>query len=724
MELIKYSVHPLVVPIEEIRRNDRFYASKYAKDFQTYETSFSELPNHVLKHVWSSQLFAGGVRLRENFAGSFCFALDIDSPEYPLERALKDWCDSVHIIATTKNHQVAKGDQPPCDRYRIISLWDRPIVDLEEYEYNISLLIEKYGADTCKDGARFFYQCRDVVSTNFEGYRQKVVSFSKPQKVYQQGSAESGERNNFLISVGGKLRRDGRSKQQIISALKKINDERVSPPVDDRELSEIIKSTFRFEGQDHIDDVKADKPAAKISPQVVHYANEQVLQTCFSMTTGLVREIANTILNHSVRPYENFAMAAALQIISGVSQGAIDLPSLADPTQSGGSLCLYQWLSAQSAAGKESYLRAVHLYLAEIDRRLICPNLGSNLGLRMALYAMNSVVSVTDEMQDEMERLSGPKASMHLNQVLTDMKILTGAPRYLNTHAVKGAIYPTIENPRYSMFGVGTLDGLMRQLKGDLIKGGLLSRFTVWLPFKVRRKRLTPPLKRIPLNQIDSLRKIFEYGLTEHGKNQDYLTAIKEFNQCAEGKANIPHKMQTEPGKKILGISDDARQIMSVFTRKQEDLYIKYTSEDLSGSDISPGSVADRAPFAAFRFAGLHAVGRGSWTIETLDVEFGIALAKCLSDSLCELVTGYAGDSEVEKLENQIMRVMAKANQPIKKRDIVHSMTVRDLQLFNRCLLNLWMAGKLSVFNSRGDPVSPDDQKEIPRGALIGGGKQ
>lgn len=727
MDIVKYSIHPNVVQLEQIRANVKNYVNKYNDSFQEMETDFPGLCNYVLKHVWAPSLFDGGRRLKASFQSSEVFALDFDTPGYSLAQAKLDWADSVHIIATSKSHGLPKDGQPACDRFRIVSIWERPITDLKEFEFNITKLINNYNADpACKDGARYFFPCEKVVSFNADGYRQPVVdipSFSivaaDHLKAYHQDGAAVGGRNNFLISHGGKLRNEGVSKKEIREILTALNLEKNNPPLPGGEMADIFKSVFKFDGFENVDDIPTTKPErtpAKKQALVSYYADETKLKKCFDLSSGLVREIADTILKHAVRPYEHFALASALQIISGVAQGAVTVPSLDDTGSSGGSLCLYQWLSAPSAAGKDCYRRAVELYLGDIDQRLLCPNIGSNMGLRSALYAMNSTVSVIDEMQDEMERLAGPKASSHLTQVLTDMKVLTSAPKFLKAHVVKGAVCPSIDLPRYGVFGVGTSDGLIRHLKGDLIRGGLLSRFTVWLPFRVRPKQGNALLDIIPYSQIERLKRLFEFGLTEHGRTQDYLTAIKEFNQCTEGKTMVPHKIQTEPGKKVLAITAPARMKLIDFTTKQEIIYIDFTNKDLSGTDLSPGSIADRAPAMAIKFAALHALGRESWTIETPDVEFGISLAKTLSGSLCDLVAGNAGDSETEKQENKILQVLRAQETPVKKTVIHRAMTVRDLGLFNKSLLNLWVSGKLTILNALGVPVSPDDQKEIPRG--------
>jgi hypothetical protein len=98
--------------------------------------------------------------------------------------ALRDWVDTVHIIGTTKSHQVQKKGKPAKDRFRIIVPWSEPITDAATYSYNVELLIRRYNADeTCSDAARFFWPCRTIVHVEDSGYLQPVQPFARPERL-------------------------------------------------------------------------------------------------------------------------------------------------------------------------------------------------------------------------------------------------------------------------------------------------------------------------------------------------------------------------------------------------------------------------------------------------------------------------------------------------------------------------------------------------------------
>ncbi len=127
---------------------------------------FDKLAVAVTRYMWSPCVWRDGIRREDHFQEAHVVALDFDEG-LTLEEACSRLCDMQHVIATTKSHQKAKNDKPALDRFRVILKLARPIVSLVEYRATVSYLIRFYDADTaCKDGARFFYPCVDIVSVN------------------------------------------------------------------------------------------------------------------------------------------------------------------------------------------------------------------------------------------------------------------------------------------------------------------------------------------------------------------------------------------------------------------------------------------------------------------------------------------------------------------------------------------------------------------------------
>lgn len=157
----------------------------YARGFKTADTNdVMRLSTAICGWVWSPCVWTGGVRRQENFTRADWCVLDFDDGEMGLEEACETFCDMVHLIGTTRSHRKEKGG-PPCDRFRVLLKFDRPVTDLREYRYNMKKIIARYPADPApKDGARFFFPCTMIVQAASEGYTEELLpvpdNFERP----------------------------------------------------------------------------------------------------------------------------------------------------------------------------------------------------------------------------------------------------------------------------------------------------------------------------------------------------------------------------------------------------------------------------------------------------------------------------------------------------------------------------------------------------------------
>ena len=137
------------------------------------ETSAAE--RAMASCIWGGCCWSGGRRREANFAFSDWMVLDFDDGQMLLDEAIKTWCDCVHIIGTTRSHRIDKGGTK-CDRFRVAVPWSRRITDRLEFRFNMSKMTEKYPCDPqCKDAARLYFPCRELVSISFDGYKQDVL---------------------------------------------------------------------------------------------------------------------------------------------------------------------------------------------------------------------------------------------------------------------------------------------------------------------------------------------------------------------------------------------------------------------------------------------------------------------------------------------------------------------------------------------------------------------
>jgi hypothetical protein len=131
--------------------------------------SAGELAGYMTQGCWSPCLWSGGVRLKKNFKLATWIGLDFDE-NVSLKDALEKFQGYVHVIGTTKNHGIAKGDNPACDRFRVVLRFLKTCHSLYDYEETCRKFVKEHRADrACIDGARKFNPCKEIVSVNFSG---------------------------------------------------------------------------------------------------------------------------------------------------------------------------------------------------------------------------------------------------------------------------------------------------------------------------------------------------------------------------------------------------------------------------------------------------------------------------------------------------------------------------------------------------------------------------
>lgn len=140
-------------------------------------------------YMWSPGVFKDNQRRNANFLYSDFIGFDVDNKPsdefYSLEQAVNDWQDSECIIATTRNHLKTKTTNseilPAAPRFRIITRWEQRITDPNVFTHTVESFLKanpQYDS-ICKDPARMFYPCNEVVFANFDGYRQPVKELPK-----------------------------------------------------------------------------------------------------------------------------------------------------------------------------------------------------------------------------------------------------------------------------------------------------------------------------------------------------------------------------------------------------------------------------------------------------------------------------------------------------------------------------------------------------------------
>lgn len=221
-------------------------------------SAITKLSQYITKLSWSPVIFKSGIRLQKNFLYSDWAVLDYDDGMSTVEDAVSRFCDCVHIIGTTKSHT------PEHHRFRVCIPWMERIEDLDKFRFNQTEFIKDYDTDAqCKDGARFYFPCKKIISVSAEGFRVNVkkppketpkkaqkhvkTGFSSAVTFFMKNPIHEGKRNMQIYQVSKDLFRIGLDKQVVYQLILKSPTYRENNVSDDlaREIQETMDSAWR-----------------------------------------------------------------------------------------------------------------------------------------------------------------------------------------------------------------------------------------------------------------------------------------------------------------------------------------------------------------------------------------------------------------------------------------------------------------------------------------------
>ena len=212
--------------------------------FTTKTGSFESLGKYLVKEVWSPVVWSPGYRKKLNFKETHLIGLDFDDGALSLEDAVT-YVKEIEvscIIGVTKSHLLEKvsssGEvKPPCDRFRIIIAAEK-CTSLLDYEYTNKIFMDNLPCDqSCKDGARYFAPCREIVyecySGSLAGWIEAPPKPPFAPKDYAKGQmplwitdlinhgTDLGGRHKSCYKIGAQLSRYGYGETEIVHMIMK-----------------------------------------------------------------------------------------------------------------------------------------------------------------------------------------------------------------------------------------------------------------------------------------------------------------------------------------------------------------------------------------------------------------------------------------------------------------------------------------------------------------------
>jgi len=222
-------------------------ASHFSKDWKAIRVySANDVAELCVKYNVAPTMWGEGRRLKIQFRFAEWIGLDFDAG-MTLKEACEIFDKYLHVIGTTKSHQIDKGGII-CDRFRVFLKLEERCTNRNDYEHTLKLLIEKFRADKCADGShRFFFKCIKIIQVgiggelipvkitpkselkkqqNIEKRNVRLESFYKPYKIIPprvrkllNDGCRNGERNDQCYIIGCELFRVGYSFDEVVDLL-------------------------------------------------------------------------------------------------------------------------------------------------------------------------------------------------------------------------------------------------------------------------------------------------------------------------------------------------------------------------------------------------------------------------------------------------------------------------------------------------------------------------
>lgn len=264
---------------------------------ETFTTNdFTALGDAIVASKWSPGTFhettwtdksgaerIGRRRTIDNFAGLNVLALDVDGG-CTINEACNIFQQYQVLIATTRNHQVAKGDAPACDRFRILIPLERTITSDADFKatwYEAQRLCPAIDP-ACKDASRFYYPSKEIVMARTGGRAFPVSSapITEPRaatvRVERGAELSPSVRTLKFVSMGAA---DGAWHAELVAACMDLKQQQWSQEAATNLLS---KATGELDNHDLgvIEDVWANRTPRHPARIQANDALKRLIKTC------------------------------------------------------------------------------------------------------------------------------------------------------------------------------------------------------------------------------------------------------------------------------------------------------------------------------------------------------------------------------------------------------------------------------------------------------------
>jgi hypothetical protein len=213
-----------------------------------YCPSAHEIADYVSKYRCGTAIWRNFERLKKNFMFADWIPIDVDDG-MSLDYAMNHIKDYIHVVGTTKSHQIPKknskdpkGPMITCDRFRIFLKFQNRVHDIDDYEYTTKKWARIFKADMSVAGAQAMVRpCKPVsikyygkLITPVDGKMEKEKSIKKFEQKIDGYKGEkivpswikqmlnhgvNGGRNNMVLKFASTLKKCGFSEEETVDMI-------------------------------------------------------------------------------------------------------------------------------------------------------------------------------------------------------------------------------------------------------------------------------------------------------------------------------------------------------------------------------------------------------------------------------------------------------------------------------------------------------------------------
>lgn len=297
-------------------------------------------------------------------------------------------------------------------------------------------------------------------------------------EVVESGDIIEGGRNSTLVSIGGKLRRDGSCYEEIEAHLLATNAFRCKPPLSVREVKQVALSVSRYE-PDQVAQAAAEgwyeqdrkQPEEKKTVSVTQKRDAQIPSKLLKVP-GLISEIAAYTNATSFRYQPDLAFAGALSLMAVLTGRKI-----CDEQDTRTNI--YSFGLAPSGGGKDRARQVNKEILKHAGGLSLLgqESFASQQGLFAQVESKRAVLCQVDELGEFMKGIKNPK-NAHLHGIVAELLKLysSSSTVYLGPAHADTTRDKAVEQPHLVFYGTTVSESFFDAMTIESITGGFLSR--------------------------------------------------------------------------------------------------------------------------------------------------------------------------------------------------------------------------------------------------------